>query len=57
MHTSTCTATAILNAIRACCVPGHSNKEWTVVPVVSWPPILRVSHQHGQIFYDCVEVE
>ena len=45
--TRTCAAAPISGAIGASAVPGHTNEEGTVMPVICGPPVLAVGHQRG----------
>src|SRR5690606_13286677 len=38
-------------------VPCHSNEEWTVMPVVGWPPGLRRGHQLEEVGFDGFQVK
>ena len=39
------TTTTVSSAVCTCSVPGHSDEERPVVPIVSRPPVLTVGHQ------------
>ncbi len=43
------TSTAVTCTICTCGVPSHTDKEWTIMSVVSRPPILTVCHEIAKI--------
>ena len=51
------TPAAITDSVGTGTVPGHSNKKWTVISVVSRPPVLRVRHQCGEVFFQRCEIK
>ena len=50
-------AAAVGRTVGARCVPGHADKQAAIVAVVSRPPVLRVSHQCGEIALQRGKVE
>ena len=55
---SLASATAsVANAVGTCAVPRHADEERTVVPVVSWPPVLRGGHDLFDVLANGVQIE
>ena len=55
--TSSATASTVAGSVGSGSVPGHSNEEWTVVTIVSRPPILTVRHQCVEVFLETLVVK
>lgn len=53
----TTTASAICDPVCASTVPGHSNEEAAIVAEISWPQVLRIGHEGGQISLKSLVVE
>ena len=53
----TCTAASVGGTIGASAVPGHADKEGTIMPVICGPPVLAVGHQGGQIGFDSGQIQ
>ena len=51
------TATAIVDAVGAGCVPGHTDHQTTVMPPVGWPPVLRIGHQRSEVFNNGMQIK
>ncbi len=50
-------AASITRAVGAGAVPGHADEEGTVVPEIRRPPVLRIGHDGGDIFFQQGEIE
>ncbi|MNZ63419.1 hypothetical protein D3C78_815650 [compost metagenome] len=50
-------APAVTGAIGACGVPGHADKERSIVTEVRRPPVLGIGHQRSQVFFQRLEVQ
>ncbi len=50
-------AAAVLDAVGAGGVPAHPDEEWSVVPVVGRPPVLRRRHQLEDVALERLDVE
>ena len=55
--TRTGSATPVAGSVGAGAVPGHADKQRTVVAEVGWPPILRIRHQRLQVFLQGCQVQ
>src|SRR5262249_20134161 len=51
------TTTAVPGAVSAGAVPRHANEQRAVVAEVRRPPLLRVGHQYGEIFFHRGQIE
>ena len=40
LHAGSAATATVLNSVCTSSVPGHTNKEWSVMAVVGWPPVL-----------------
>jgi hypothetical protein len=47
----------VRNAVRACAVPRHADKERSVVSVIGGPPRLRAGHQRNDVFFHCRQIQ
>ena len=56
-HSCPCTTATVTDPVGACTVPCHANEEWTIVPPVCGPPLLRVGHQLRQVLANSGQVE
>jgi len=50
-------AASIAGAVGAGAVPGHANKKWAIVTEVGGPPLLRIGHKRGEVFFEQGEIE
>src|SRR6266511_1491659 len=50
-------AATVANAVSAGAMPRHSNEQPAVVAEVRRPPVLRIGHQRGEIFFHRSQVE
>src|SRR5690606_35255978 len=57
LHAALGTAASVQGAVGTGCVPGHTNKEWTVVAVVSWPPVLGSAHDIYQVLLEVIQID
>ncbi len=55
--TASSAAAAVVGAVGAGGVPGHADEERAVVAEVGGPPVLRVGHDGGEIFFQLPVVE
>ena len=51
------TAATISCTVSAGCVPCHTDEKRAVVTIIGRPPVLRVCHQRGQIFFQRFEIQ
>ena len=53
----TSAAASVADAVGACAVPRHADKERAIVTKVSRPPVLRVRHQRVEVLLQGLQIE